>query len=52
MQFIAGRGTANPEVATQLLHRLLAAVHDSNTRFTQLHNDLAILYRDAGPLPE
>jgi len=49
LQFIAGRGTPNPEVAAQLLHRLLAAVRDSTRRFTQLQNDLAILHRDVGP---
>jgi hypothetical protein len=53
LQVIAGRGTPNPEVAAQLLHRLLAAVRDSTRRFTRLQNDLAILYRDVGPpLPE
>jgi hypothetical protein len=49
LQFIAGRGSPNPEVAQQLLHRLLAAVLDSNGRFTQLQNDLSTLYRDVGP---
>jgi hypothetical protein len=29
LQFVAGGGTPNPEVAAQLLHRLLAAVRDS-----------------------
>ena len=53
LQVIAGRGTPNPEVAAQLLHRLLAAVRDSTRRFTRLQNDLAILHRDVGPpLPE
>jgi hypothetical protein len=46
LQLIAGRGIPNPEVASQLLHRLIAAVRESTRRFTQLQNDVAILYRD------
>lgn len=49
LQVIAGHGTPNPEAAAQLLHRLLAAVRDSTRRFTQVQNDLAILYRDVRP---
>jgi hypothetical protein len=53
LQVIATRGPPNPEVAAQLLHRLLTAVRDSTRRFIQLQSDIASLYRDAGPsLPD
>ena len=58
LQVIASRGSPNPEVAAQLLHRLLAALRASTRRFAQLqsdiaslHQEIASLHRDAGPSP-
>jgi hypothetical protein len=50
LQVIARRGSPDPEVAPQLLHRLLAAVRASTRRFAQLQSEIANLQHEIASL--